>query len=125
MRAHMENAVAIAEYLEQHPAVAAIHHPSLTSHLGHALAKRQMNGFSGMLSFEIRGGREEALRVAANLRLFTRATSLGGPHSLIEHRASIEGPWTRTPQNLLRASIGIESAKDLIEDLDQALRTAL
>jgi cystathionine gamma-synthase len=81
-----------------------------------------MAGFGGMLSFQVRGSREEAMAVAAKLRLFTRATSLGGPHSFVEHRASIEGPGTKTPQNLLRVSVGLENASDLIEDLEQALR---
>jgi cystathionine gamma-synthase len=75
-----------------------------------------------MLSFQVRGGREAAMAVAARVRLFIRATSLGGPHSLIEHRASIEGRDTKTPQNLLRASIGLENSDDLIADLDQALK---
>jgi cystathionine gamma-synthase len=74
-----------------------------------------------MLSFQVRGGREAAMAVAARVRLFTRATSLGGPHSLIEHRASIEGPGTKTPQNLLRVSIGLENSEDLIADLSRAL----
>jgi cystathionine gamma-synthase len=74
-----------------------------------------------MMSFEVKGGRDEAFAVAAKLRLFTRATSLGGPGSLIEHRASIEGSETRAPENLLRVSIGLEHPDDLIEDLAQAL----
>ena len=81
-----------------------------------------MSGFGGMLSFDVRGGREQAMAVAAAVRLFTRATSLGGPHSLIEHRASIEGRGTTTPQNLLRCSIGLEHPDDLIADLEQALQ---
>jgi cystathionine gamma-synthase len=81
-----------------------------------------MSGFGGMVSAQVRGGREQAMGVAARVRLFTRATSLGGPHSLIEHRASVEGRQTRTPQNLLRLSIGLENAADLIADLEQALR---
>jgi cystathionine gamma-synthase len=79
-------------------------------------------GFGGMLSIQVRGGKQEAMRAAARVRVFTRATSLGGPHSLIEHRASVEGPQTKTPENLLRMSIGLENADDLIEDLDQALQ---
>jgi len=75
-----------------------------------------------MLSMLVRGARERAMEVGAKVRIFTRATSLGGTHSLIEHRASIEGPGTRTPQNLLRLSIGLENAEDLIGDLDQALK---
>jgi cystathionine gamma-synthase len=70
---------------------------------------------------QVRGGREQAMGVAARVRLFTRATSLGGPHSFIEHRASIEGPGSKTPQNLLRISAGLENAEDLIADLEQAL----
>ena len=80
-----------------------------------------MSGWGGMLSFQVRGGREAAMTTAARVRLFIRATSLGGPHSLIEHRASIEGHDTKTPQNLLRASIGLENSDDLIADLQQAL----
>jgi cystathionine gamma-synthase len=74
-----------------------------------------------MLSFQVYGGREAAMKVAASVQLFTRATSLGGPHSLIEHRASIEGRDTKTPQNLLRVSVGLENSDDLIADLEQAL----
>jgi cystathionine gamma-synthase len=81
-------------------------------------------GFGGMMSILVRGGRDRAMAVAANVHIFTRATSLGGPHSLIEHRASVEGPNTKTPQNLLRMSVGLENADDLIEDLDRALSAA-
>ena len=123
MRAHSDNAMRVAEFLEGHAAVERVHYPGLASHPGHQIAARQMSGFSGMLSFEVRGGREAAMAVAARVRIFTRATSLGGPHSLIEHRASIEGRGTRTPQNLLRASIGLEHPDDLIADLEQALRS--
>jgi cystathionine gamma-synthase len=123
MRAHSENALCVAGYLRAHPAVERVHYPGLADHPGHEIAARQMTRFSGMLSFQVRGGRAEAMAVAAACRLFTRATSLGGPHSLIEHRASIEGPETKTPQNLLRASIGLEHPDDLIADLDQALGT--
>ena len=80
-----------------------------------------MSGWGGMLSFQVRGGRKAAMAVAGRVHLFIRATSLGGAHSLIEHRASIEGPGTKTPQNLLRASIGLENSDDLIADLQQAL----
>ena len=85
------------------------------------LAARQMSGFGGMLSFQLKGGRGSAMGVAAKVKVFTRATSLGGTESLIEHRASIERPGTQTPQNLLRLSVGIEDAGDLIDDLAQAL----
>jgi cystathionine gamma-synthase len=121
MRAHCENALAIAEFLQRHPAVEQVHYPGLGAHPGHQIASRQMSGWGGMVSFQVRGGRESAMKVAARVRLFTRATSLGGPHSLIEHRASIEGRDTKTPQSLLRASIGLENAGDLIADLQQAL----
>jgi cystathionine gamma-synthase len=121
MRAHLENARAVAAFLSAHSAVELVHYPGLPSHPGHELARSQMDGFGGMLSFEIRGRREQAMAVVAALRLFTRATSLGGPHSFAEHRASIEGPRTRTPQNLIRLSIGLENPEDLIADLAQAL----
>ncbi|MDE0853174.1 MAG: PLP-dependent transferase, partial [Nevskia sp.] len=90
-------------------------------HPGHALAARQMRGGGAMLSLQLRGGRGAALAVAARVRLFTRATSLGGVESLIEHRASVEGPHSTTPDNLLRVSLGLEHADDLIDDLRQAL----
>ncbi len=121
MRAHCANAQAVAEFLEQHEAVEAVHYPGLKSHAGHEIAARQMALFGGMLSFQVRGGREEAFRVAAQLKLFTRATSLGGTESLIEHRASVEGAHTRAPENLLRVSVGLEHADDLIADLRPAL----
>jgi cystathionine gamma-synthase len=121
VRAHSAHAQRIAEFLASHGAVEKVHYPGLATHPGHDVAKEQMTGFGGMLSFQVRGCRAEAMAVAAKVRLFTRATSLGGGHSLIEHRASIEGPQTRTPQNLLRLSIGLEHPDDLIADLDQAL----
>ncbi len=121
MRAHSDNAARVAEFLSTHPRVEAVHYPGLSGHPGRETAARQMDGFGGMVSLQVVGGREEAMRVAAGVRLFTRATSLGGTESLIEHRASIEGPNTRTPQNLLRMSIGLEHPDDLIEDLAQAL----
>ena len=99
MRAHGENALLIAEFLQRHPAIEHVHYPGLPDHPGHEVASRQMSGGGGMLSFQVRRGREAAMTVAARVRLFTRATSLGGPHSLIEHRASVEGPGTKTPQN--------------------------
>lgn len=121
IRAHSENAMRLARFLGGHAQVEAIHYPGLRDHPGHEIAARQMSGFGGMLSFEVRGGREAAMAAAARCRLFLRATSLGGPHSFIEHRASIEGPRTRTPENLLRVSVGLEHPDDLIEDLNQAL----
>jgi len=122
MRAHLENASAVANYLRGNAGVKQVHYPGLADHPEHDLASRQMAGFGGMLSFQTRGGRDQAMAVAAKLRLFTRATSLGGPHSFVEHRASIEGPGSKTPENLLRLSLGLENAGDLIEDLERALR---
>jgi cystathionine gamma-synthase len=121
MRVHCENAMAIARALERHPNVEAVHYPGLESHAGHDIAARQMSSFGGMLSFNVRGGREEAQAVTAKTRIFTRATSLGGTESLIEHRASSEGVGSRTAENLLRVSVGLEHADDLVEDLTQAL----
>src|SRR5688572_9546445 len=106
-----------------HPATEAVHYPGLSCHPGFELATRQMLGYGGMLSMQVRGGEEQAMAVAAGVKLFTRATSLGGPHSFIEHRASIEGPGTKTPANLLRISTGLEHPDDLLQDLDQALCT--
>jgi cystathionine gamma-synthase len=122
VRVHSENALALARFLERHMKVKAVHYPGLPGHPGHATAARQMcGGFGGMLSFQVLGGREEAMAAAARCKLFIRATSLGGTHSLIEHRASIEGPDTKTPQNLLRVSVGLEHIDDLIGDLAGAL----
>ena len=121
VRAHSANAMAVATFLAGHPRVEAVHYPGLPSHPGHAVARRQMTMFGGMLSFQVRGGREEALAVAAKVKVITRATSLGGVESLVEHRASIEQPGTKTPQNLLRLSVGLEHSDDLVEDLTQAL----
>ena len=121
VRAHSENALKVATFLAGHRRVEAVHYPGLASHRAHALAARQMRCFAGMLSFQVRGGAADALGVAGKVRLFTRATSFGGTDSLIEHRASVEGPETRTPQNLLRVSVGLEHADDLIADLEDAL----
>jgi len=121
MRAHTANAMAVATFLESHPAVEAVHYPGLASHPQHEIACRQMQLFGGMASVQVVGGRAEAMGVAARTKVFTRATSLGGVESLIEHRASVEGPATRAPENLLRMSIGLEHPDDLIEDLRQAL----
>jgi cystathionine gamma-synthase len=121
MRVHCENARALASFLSTHPRVAVVHYPGLPAHPGHDIARRQMTDFGGMLSFEVKGGREEALAVASRTRVFTRATSLGGTESLIEHRATSEGPTSRTPPGLLRVSIGLEHSEDLIADLQAAL----
>ena len=140
MRAHSENAMTVADFLAQHRKVGRVHYPGLQSHPGHEIAARQMSIrstnapafaeatarrqdklFGGMLSFEAKDGYDAAMSVAAKTKIFIRATSLGGVESLIEHRASIEGPGTTSPEGLLRVSIGLENADDLIEDLDQAL----
>jgi len=121
IRAHTANATAVAQFLASHPDVEAVHYPGLPSHPGHAIARRQMSAFGGMVSMQVRGGREASLRVKSRVKVFTRATSLGGPESLVEHRASVESPDSGTPDNLLRLSIGLEHPDDLIADLDQAL----
>ena len=121
MRAHSENAQRVAQFLETHPRVTRVHYPGLKSHPQHELARRQMSSFGGMLSIELKGDRAAAMQLPNELRIFTRATSLGGVESLIEHRQSIEGPDTLTPETLLRISIGLEHPDDLIADLAQAL----
>src|SRR5258706_6385497 len=121
--AQSATALAVATAPGASPAVAAVHYPGLSSHPGHEIARRQMSAFGAMLSFRAAGGREAALRTVSRVRLFTRATSLGGIESLIEHRATSEGPASRTPQDLLRVSIGLEHAEDLIADLAQALES--
>ena len=121
MRAHCENAQRIASFLAEHPRVVRVHYPGLSDHPRHALASAQMRAPGGMLSFEIDGGRDDAFALVSRLQLIKPATSLGGIESLIEHRASIEGPHSPTPESLLRVSVGIESAEDLIDDLRAAL----
>jgi cystathionine gamma-synthase len=122
MQAHSANASALALYLTSHERIESVHYPGLATHPAHAIACRQMSAFGGMMSLQVRGGRDAAMAVAAKLRIVTRATSLGGTESLIEHRASVEGPGSRAPENLLRLSVGLENRDDLIEDFDQALR---
>lgn len=122
MHAQTQTAGRIAQFLASHRSVERVFYPGLPSHPRHDLAASQMRGgFGAMLSFCVPGAREEAFAVAARLKYFTRASSLGGIESLVEHRASIEGPHSITPENLLRLSIGLEHADDLIADLDQAL----
>jgi cystathionine gamma-synthase len=116
------NALHVAEQLEHHSAVAQVLYPGLPSHPQHALARRQMQGgFGGMFSIRIKGGEAAAIRCAARVKLWKRATSLGGVESLVEHRASIEGKGTPVPGDLLRLSAGIEDAGELLADLSQAL----
>jgi cystathionine gamma-synthase len=121
MRGHSDGAIRVARYLADHPKVEEVHYPGLPTHPGHEIAARQMLSYGGMLSIQLAGGMAEAMAMTARLRLFTRATSLGGVESLIEHRASVEGPTSKTPQNLLRVSVGLEHPDDLIADLAQAL----
>ncbi len=118
------NALAIAQHFEGHKGIEVVLYPGLESHAGHEIAKRQIAGsFGAMLSLLVEGGAEAAKRVATRTRLFVPATSLGGVESLIEHRATVEGPLSAVPANLLRLSVGIERADELIADLEQALAT--
>jgi cystathionine gamma-synthase len=122
VRAMSASASAVAMHFASDPRVLEVLYPGLPTHARHAVAARQMQGgFGGMLSIRVRAGEEAAIRTAANVRLWKRATSLGGVESLIEHRASIEGPGTPCPSDLLRLSVGLETPGDLIADLDVAL----
>jgi cystathionine gamma-synthase len=121
VRAQSATALALARALQGYPALSAVHYPGLPSDPGHELAGRQMSGFGAMMSLRVRGGREAALRAVARTRLFTRATSLGGVESLIEHRATSEGPGSTAPPELVRLSIGLEDGEDLLDDLRRAL----
>ena len=125
MQRHSENAQAVAEFLAGHPRVARVHYPGLPSHPGHALASAQMSGFGGIVSAELADGRT-ARRFAESTRLFTLAESLGGVESLMNYpdemtHASVRGTELAVPEELVRLSVGIESADDLIADLDSAL----
>jgi cystathionine gamma-synthase len=115
------NAQALAEFLSRHRNVERVLYPGLKSHPGHEVAAKQMAGFGGLLSILIKGGQQECFAMAAKLKVVRRATSLGGVETTIEHRASIEPPEQGTPVNLMRLSVGIEHADDLIADLEQAL----
>jgi cystathionine gamma-synthase len=118
-----KSAMALAERLSAHPKIARVLYPGLPQHPGHDVAARQMEaGFGYMLSVQLAEGEAAAIRTAARVRLWKRATSLGGVESLIEHRASIEGPGTPCPPDLLRLSTGIEDVEDLFRDLDEALQ---
>jgi len=120
-----QTALAIATRLDGHPALAAVLYPGLPDHPGHLIASRQMHGgFGGMLSIRVAGGAGTARAVLRQVRVFKRATSLGGVESLIEHRRSSEGPSSPVPDDLLRLSIGIEAPGDLITDLGAALDAA-
>ena len=122
VRASCKTALELATRFEAHPQIVQVLYPGLTTHPQHELAKRQMTGgFGAMLSIRISGGRDKAIATAAKITVWKRATSLGGVESLIEHRASIEGPGTPCPDDLLRLSCGIETVDDLYADLDSAL----
>src|SRR5580765_228264 len=121
VRAHAANAQKVAEFLATQPRIEAVHYPGLKSHPGHKTAAAQMSGFGGVMSIQMKGGQAEAFKLISGVKLFSHATSLGSTHSLIEHRASVEGTASHTPANLLRLSIGLEHPDDLIEDLGQAL----
>ncbi len=124
VHAQTHTAARLVQFLHKNRAVERVFYPGLETHPGHELARKQMSGFGAMLSFCVRGGRDQAFTVAGRTKLFTRATSLGGVESLIEHRKSVEGPHSVTPENLLRVSVGLENADDLIADLDDALGTS-
>jgi cystathionine gamma-synthase len=122
VRHQSEAAMRIAEHFADHPRVARVLYPGLRSHPGHQVALRQMNGgFGGMLSMQIKGGKTAAVTAAGRLRVWRRATSLGGVESVVEHRASIEGSGSPCPADLLRFSVGLENIGDLIGDIEQAL----
>lgn len=125
VRAACASAQRIAEHFDGHALVAEVLYPGLPQCAGHAVAARQMRGgFGGMLSIRAAGGEAAAIAVAAQTKLWKRATSLGGTESLIEHRASVEGAGTPAPADLLRLSVGIEHVDELIADLEQALAAA-
>jgi cystathionine gamma-synthase len=126
MDRHSENAMRVAQMLESHPKVTEVLYPGLASHPGHETAAKQMRGFGGMVSLRVRGGEEEALAVCGRAKLFALGESLGGVESLIEHparmtHASVAGSPLAVPADLVRLSVGIESADDLLADLRQAL----
>jgi cystathionine gamma-synthase len=127
MERHSDNAERVAEFLAGHPHVDEVFFPGLESHPGHDLAKRQMRRYGGMVSFRVAGGEDRALEVCARTKVITLGESLGGVESLIEHpgkmtHASVAGTALEVPGDLLRLSVGIEDADDLLADLDQALR---
>lgn len=125
VRTASASAQAIAEHFSRHTLVSHVLYPGLKKFPGHAVAARQMQGgYGGMLSIRVKGGEAAAIATAANVRIWKRATSIGGVESLMEHRASVEGPDTRCPTDLLRLSVGIEETSDLIDDLEAALKAA-
>lgn len=121
MRAHNEHAMAVAQFLEGHKRVREVFYPGLASHPGYEIAKSQMDGFGGMISFLIDGGQKEGIEIVGRSQLIMRATSLGGVESTWEHRRSSEDEESVSPDNLIRLSVGLEHPDDLIEDLALAL----
>lgn len=121
MERHSANALAVARMLANHSQVERVFYPGLEVHPGHGIAKQQMSAFGGMLSFQVKGGYNQAVDFASRVQLFTNATSLGGVESTLELRAVSEGPDSAIPSNLIRVSIGLEAAEDLLQDLQQAL----
>jgi cystathionine gamma-synthase len=121
VRTQSETAAQLAAHFSRDPRIERVHYPGLPTHAGHAIAKKQMAAFGAMMSIQVKGGANAAIRTAANVEVWKRATSLGGVESLIEHRASVEGKDSPYPPNLLRLSIGLEDPVDLIADLDRAL----
>ncbi|MBV9421222.1 MAG: PLP-dependent transferase, partial [Alphaproteobacteria bacterium] len=126
VRAASANAMAVAQHFRGHPLVEDVLYPGLTNFPGHAVAAKQMQGgFGSLMSIRTKGGAKGAIATAANVKIWKRATSLGGVESLIEHRASVEGEHSPAPPDLLRMSVGIEEASDLIDDFEQALKAAM
>jgi len=121
MDRHCATAQLVAEALDGLDGVQRVRYPFLPSHPSHDIARRQMSSGGAMISIDLEGGREAAIRVASNVKLFVNATSLGGVESLIEHRASVEGLTSTSPPGLLRLSIGLENPDDLIDDLRLAI----
>ncbi|MFN7653256.1 MAG: trans-sulfuration enzyme family protein [Cyclobacteriaceae bacterium] len=121
MTQHLSNAKAIAEYLSHHPKVERVLYPGLATHPGHEIAKKQMSDFGAIVSFLVKGSKADAIQIAQRVKVFTNATSLGGTESLLEHRKTVEGPDSPTPDNLIRLSVGLEDSQSLIADLTQAL----
>ena len=126
VRTAAANAMAVAQHFRGHPLVEDVLYPGLTNFPGHAVAAKQMQGgFGSLMSIRVKGGEKGAIATAANVKIWKRATSLGGVESLIEHRSSVEGANSPAPPDLLRMSVGIEEASDLIDDFEQALRAAI
>lgn len=121
MKGHCRNARQVAEFLKDHPKVTKVYYPGLKEHPGFEVARKQMSDFGGMISFEIKGNADDALRVVSKAEIITVATSLGGVESIWEHRRSSESEDSQTPEALIRLSVGLEDPDDVIEDISMAL----